>query len=659
MDVAQKVLELNGFDSFNPMQAKALQHGVLEKNLVVSAPTAAGKTVLAELAALESIVHRKKKAVYTGPLRALAAEHYNDFKRKYAKPLNVRVTVSTGDFDSSGTYLANYDLIFTTYERLDSLIRHNASWLQSLGVLVVDEIHELDSDRGPTLEMVITKLRQINPHLQVLALSATIPNAKDLAQWLDAELVESDYRPCKLHEGVFFDQGITFSDEKVEPVLSSHEPLHALAEDTLEKDKQALVFANTRKRAEGIAKQLAGVCAKSLSDAEKRHLAVQAEKALNALEQPTEQCHALHDLLVKGVSFHHAGLLSKQREIVEDLFRGGHLKIVCSTPTLAASINISAYRVLIPSVYRYAEFGSEKIPVREYKQMAGRTGRPRYDKEGQAILLAKNSLEQDELFEAFIHAEPEEVSSQLAHESVLRTHVLASVAGNFVRNLDSLEQFFGKTFYAHQAGGVAELFLKLNDIIALLAEMGFVESVEGKFSATKLGHRVSQLYLDPVTAHRFIKGLERFQHAELFYLYLWTDCQESMPWLSVPKAKEAELWESLQTEGKHLPINVEEEMFSDPVMLKKFHSALFLKAWIEEVSEQSLLKDFNVAPGNLFARTQNLDWLVYATSELAQLLDYREHLPYVNKLRKRLASGIREELVHLCEVRGIGRVRPP
>ena len=289
--------------------------------------------------------------------------------------------------------------------------------------------------------------------------------------------------------------------------------------------------------------------------------------------------------------------------------------------------------------------------------MAGRAGRPRYDKEGQAILLAKNSLEQDELFEAFIHAEPEEVSSQLAHESVLRTHVLASVAGNFVRNLDSLEQFFGKTFYAHQAGGVAELFLKLNDIIALLAEMGFVESVEGKFSATKLGHRVSQLYLDPVTAHRFIKGLERFQHAELFYLYLWTDCQESMPWLSVPKAKEAELWESLQTEGKHLPINVEEEMFSDPVMLKKFHSALFLKAWIEEVSEQSLLKDFNVAPGNLFARTQNLDWLVYATSELAQLLDYREHLPYVNKLRKRLASGIREELIYLCEVRGIGRVR--
>src|SRR3989338_11532888 len=193
--------------------------------------------------------------------------------------------------------------------------------------------------------------------------------------------------------------------------------------------------------------------------------------------------------------------------------------------------------------------------------MAGRAGRQKFDKAGQAIILSKSSVERDELLEYFVNGEIEPVESKLAYESVLRTHVLAAIAGNFVFDLASLEQFFSKTFYAHQSGGVATLFLKLNDIISELGEMGFVQADDNRFLATKVGRRVSELYLDPRTAHKFIKGLERFQHAELFYLYLWTDCSEAMPWLSVPKAKEAELWEQLQAEGKRLPVNVEEEMF--------------------------------------------------------------------------------------------------
>ena len=233
MDVTKKVLALNGFSSFNPMQEKALKHDLFNQSLVVSAPTAAGKTILAELAALNSVLNRKQKVVYTCPLRALASEHYHDFKKKYAQSLDIRASISTGDFDSSSNYLANYDVIYSTYEKLDSLTRHHAAWLQSIGLLIVDEIHELDSDRGPTLEMVITKLRHLNPKLQVLALSATIPNAKELAAWLEAELVQSDYRPCKLQEGVYFDQAIQFSDDTLEPVASGREPVHALAEDTL------------------------------------------------------------------------------------------------------------------------------------------------------------------------------------------------------------------------------------------------------------------------------------------------------------------------------------------------------------------------------------------------------------------------------------------
>jgi len=200
----QIVLEQNGFSSFNPMQQKALSKNLFEKNMVISAPTAAGKTIIMELAGLHSILNDKKKAIYTCPLRALASEHFNDFKKKYSKKFGIRAALSIGDFDSSSTYLKDYDIVFTTYEKLESLLRHRAEWLSSVGTLVVDEVHELDSDRGPTLEMVVTKMRFVSPRIKMVALSATIPNCREIAKWLEAELVESTYRPVKLAEGVFF-----------------------------------------------------------------------------------------------------------------------------------------------------------------------------------------------------------------------------------------------------------------------------------------------------------------------------------------------------------------------------------------------------------------------------------------------------------------------
>ncbi len=154
MDIPSKVLEINGFKEFNPMQKKVVKKG-LGKSVVVSSPTASGKTIIAELFALESIINDSKKVMYTCPLRALASEHYTDFKKKFNE-LKIKTTISTGELDSRSSHLGKFDLIFTTYEKADSLFRHKTDWLQSIGTLVVDEIHELDSDRGPTLEMLIT-----------------------------------------------------------------------------------------------------------------------------------------------------------------------------------------------------------------------------------------------------------------------------------------------------------------------------------------------------------------------------------------------------------------------------------------------------------------------------------------------------------------------
>ena len=656
MGIEEIVKNANGFSDFNPMQQKALKKDLFNKSIVVSSPTASGKTILAELSALNSILNNRKKVVYTCPLRALASEHFNDFKKKYSASLQIRAAISIGDFDSSSSYLKNYDIIYSTYEKLESLIRHRADWLQGIGVLIVDEIHSLGTDRGSTLEMVITKLRFFNKNLQVLGLSATIPNSKEIASWLNADLVESDFRPVKLVEGVFLEGTIDFGKRK-EKIESKSDDIEALAADTLARGKQALIFANTRKRSEGIAKRLASLTSRQLTESEKKELEKASEKALNVLEQPTEQCRSIAALIKNGVCFHNAGLMQKQREVIEELFKKNHLKFISSTTTLAAGINLPAYRVVIPSPYRYSGFGMEKLPVSEFKQMCGRAGRPAFDSEGEAILIAKTDFEKDDYFDYFINGKIENIDSRLGIESNLRFHLLAAISSGFIFDLDSAEKFFSATFYAKQFGNLSELFRKITTILQELEEMGFVHSSEKRIDVTPIGRRVVELYIDPVSAYGITEGLRKNKFNDLSYLFLISNTSEFYPLLSVSRSRQAELWERLQQEKHLLPINVELEMFSDYNLLSKYHTSLMLKDWIGEVSEQNLVDSFNVQPGILHAKMQRADWLAYAAFELAKLLELKEHLPRLNKMRKRLKSGIKEELIYLCEVRGIGRVR--
>ncbi|MBR9690251.1 DEAD/DEAH box helicase [Candidatus Woesearchaeota archaeon] len=193
-----------------PSQEKSIKAGLLdENNLLVCTPTASGKTLIAEMAMLNAIYNEKGKAVYIVPLKALASEKYKDFKSRYK---NVKVAISIGDTDSADKYLEKYDLVITTSEKLDSLIRHHTPWLKYVKVVVVDEIHLLnDPSRGPTLEILITILRKILPKIHLIALSATIGNPKELSEWLDAKLVEDSWRPVELKKGVYLDGEIEFN----------------------------------------------------------------------------------------------------------------------------------------------------------------------------------------------------------------------------------------------------------------------------------------------------------------------------------------------------------------------------------------------------------------------------------------------------------------
>ncbi len=204
-----KILEKD-IIKLRPAQEKAIKKGLLErKNMLVCTPTASGKTLIAELAALKSIIEGNGKAIYIVPLKALASEKYKDFKKRYDGI--AKVALSIGDIDSSDSYLVDYDLIITTSEKLDSLIRHHAPWLSLISTIIIDEIHLLnDPGRGPTLEILITILRQLLKKAQIIALSATIGNPEELSEWLKAELVIDNWRPVKLHKGVYLNGEVEF-----------------------------------------------------------------------------------------------------------------------------------------------------------------------------------------------------------------------------------------------------------------------------------------------------------------------------------------------------------------------------------------------------------------------------------------------------------------
>lgn len=198
-------------ERLRPAQEKAVKKGLLEgKNLLICTPTASGKTLIGELAALKSILEGKGKAVYIVPLKALASEKYKDFKKRYGNA--AKIALSIGDMDSKDPYLVEQDLIITTSEKLDSLLRHHAPWLSMVKTIIIDEVHLLnDVSRGPTLEILITLLKQLLKDVQIIALSATIGNPEELALWLDADLIEDSWRPVKLHKGIYFDGKIEFS----------------------------------------------------------------------------------------------------------------------------------------------------------------------------------------------------------------------------------------------------------------------------------------------------------------------------------------------------------------------------------------------------------------------------------------------------------------
>lgn len=643
-----EILQRDGIYELFPPQTQAIESGFLNGgNLLLCCGTGSGKTLVAELAALKTWLETGRKIVYVVPLRALAMEKCEDF-RKYGE-LGLKIALSIGDYDSKGENLSKVDVIVCTTEKLDSLIRHRAPWLHDVGLAILDEIHELGSDRGPTLEMVTLWLKQFG--VKFLGLSATIGNAGEIAEWLDAKLVESDFRPVPLYEGTYWNGIIEFADGSKDKVELAGGEL-ALIEDELRRGKQALTFVNTRREAEALARNAQAVASKYADRDKLRKL---GQRILHALDHPTEQCKKLAECVSHGCAFHHAGLVHMQKKLIEDAFRDGLVKFIAATVTLVAGVNLPAHRIIIRNVRRY----NKDWPVFTYKQAVGRAGRVRYDKEGEAVVICRTPHEKEFVVQNYIFGDVEDCLSRLGADPILRMHLLGAIA-NERFTCDGLKKFFFKSFYSHQFGDDREFSSKLDRLVEQLERWKFVHK-SNCLTATPLGKRISELYIDPATGHFFVDQLSSGadKNRNVFgLLQMISQALENEPLPSINRTDAENVQGILEEHLSELltpaPLPWDPE-YEDYIRAAKLACVLY--DWINEKSENYVLTAYRMAPGNLRSRISVAEWLAYAAGEIAGIIGQRRKAAQLRVLESRIHHGIKPELMQLASIRGIGRVR--
>ena len=652
-------LREQGIEELYPPQAAAVEAGVTEgDSLVASIPTASGKTLIASLAMLAGIERSGGTALYIVPLRALASEKESEFEQFERYGLDVGV--STGNYESEGGWLVGKDIIVATSEKVDSLVRNDAPWLDDLTCVVADEVHLVDDGgRGPTLEVTLAKLRSLNSSLQTVALSATIGNADELAGWLDAELVDSTWRPIELQKGVHYGDALHLEDGSKSrvPVNGGENQTAGIVRDTLADDGSSLVFVNSRRNAEAAARRLASTTSEFLTGEEREKLADVAED-IRAVSD-TETSEDLADAVEGGAAFHHAGLARDHRSLVEDAFRDRLLKVVSATPTLAAGVNTPSRRVIVRDWRRYdgTAGGMQPLSVLEVHQMMGRAGRPGLDPYGEAVLVASSHDELDELFERYVWADPEPVRSKLAAEPALRTHILATVASGFARSREGLLRFLEGTLYASQTADSDRLKSVTDSVIEYLVRNDFLDREAGELAATNLGHTVSRLYLDPMSAAEIISGLRDATDPTALGLYHLVARTPDMYELYLRSGDEEEYTMlAYERKGELLgPAPSEfEERFED--WLSALKTARLLEDWASEREEDQITDRYGVGPGDIRGKVETATWLLGAAESLASELDLTAG-PSIREARTRAEHGVRGELVDLAGVRGVGRKR--
>ena len=635
--VKERVKEM-GIVELYPPQGDAINEGLLEgENLLVATPTASGKTLLAVFAATNAL-ENGYKTLYLSPLRALTAEKAEYFK-KILEPLDVKVAAVSRDFDSPEEWLKRVDVIIATYEKADSCIRHKSSWLKDVGLIVIDEVHLLaDEERGPRLEVAATALMKIAPRAQRLGLSATVTNYEEISTWLGAKPVISQWRPTALKECVYYGGKLYYLNSgslESEETNVVGNPLIGLTLNCILDGGQVMVYAHSRRMSESYAHRLSERVG-ALGALDREGLKKDAEM-IRAQGKGLEMAETLASCVERGVAFHHAGLTYQFRKIVETSFLERRLKVISATPTLAAGVNIPARMVIIPEVKK----SIRQMSVMEYKQLAGRAGRPGYDEIGYSVILASSKRRLNQYVRKFLSAEPEPIKSHLLKK--MSWAVLASLSSGLVRDEEDLRDFMSSTLLNIQ--GFYESGYVYQEI-DFLKRIGLIRS--DLLELTRLGRRIAELCVDPITAviaKRVAACSSLDEDVALIAVSASPDIspiQFEVPLHMIEPFTDALEKLGWSAEGREMEI---------------IGKAFALKLWINEVSDETIVNVYRIAPGDLLVLKENAEWIASALAELLMVLRHHRFALYFMELAERIRHGVKPELIELCSIEGVGRVR--
>jgi len=493
------------FERFNRMQTETLP-ALLDSddNVVVSAPTASGKTAVAEVAICKTL-QEDGTALFLAPLRALTNEKEREWER--FEELGYSVYVVTGERDLNPRRAERADVLVMTPEKADSATRkHDTarySFVTDVDCCVIDEVHLLDSDRrGSVLEVTISRLRRLcDP--RVVALSATMPNIDDVAEWLDAtpettfEFGE-EYRPVPLNADVkTYSHGENAFADKYRRLYRAMD----LVEPHLNEEGQALVFVSSRQDTVQAAK-------KARDELTERDIPMGARGDYDFHNDAAELSNdTLRQSALDGVAFHHAGLSREDKNRVEAWFREGKIQLLFSTSTLAWGVNLPARCVVIRDTkYHDPLEGEVDMSPLDVLQMLGRAGRPGYDDTGYAWVICDRS--DADKYRRLLR-DGKEIESRLAED--LESHLNAEIAMGTIDDLDDVLSWLETTFYHVRAKSAPEQYADSSNLrehasstLRGLVDRGFVEMADDlTVAATGLGQLASKFYLRLDTARSF------------------------------------------------------------------------------------------------------------------------------------------------------------
>lgn len=628
---------------FNPAQKAVIESGYLEdkSNYIISIPTASGKTVLGILPALKTILNGGK-AIYAAPLLSIQNEKVKEFKAFEEHGIKV------------GKHPSNSDLSVMVFESFDALTRFSWNVLREVDTLIIDEFHMIgEYSRGPTLESAITRAKIINPSLRIIALSATLKNIDEIEQWLDGKTVEHNYRPVPLNKEVL--------DAEMFNTKNKNDVIVKIVEKAIEDNSQALSFVSTRRFTESLATYVAKKIDKKTTKEQKQKFKQVADKLLEVPKKkgslPTTTCLKLAEAAEKGVVFHHAGLFNEQKEIIEDEFRKGNILMITATPSLMYGVNLPSKYVVIRDHTRWTSNGPASIPVFDYEQMSGRAGRPQYDDVGYSYLIAKTMDEAFDLEARYVNGEIELTNSKLIdNKDAIYKQIIAQIASSLSKNLDDLNDFFGKTLYGFQMKNNPSMSMfaqdslnwELESALEFLLQNGIIRATPEGLKTTDFGNLIAKSNYAVETAVKikeYVSTMEKLNPAEMIYALAETP---DLPLISFKGRKSKDPVRDKLSECGLFAVDI-----GNPEA-----TTVSLIEWIDERNEYEIENAYNVYSASTRRSAYEASRLVKFAKNTLEVLGNYSNLKDMDYLSARLYYGVKEDIIPLVVgVKRLGRKR--